>query len=318
MRLEHIGIAVRDIAGARETFSRLLGKSTYKIERVESEHVTTHFLWADGVKIELLEATNSDSVIQKFLDKRGEGLHHLAFNVDNLGETSKALADAGFEVLGSGKKDGADGKSIFFIHPRDTNGVLIECCERSAAGPVPIEQETSNGLDIARFGSDQNPTVIAIFDDVSLRKQPFYAQIVDRLEPTHHVVRIMLANSDVREIQKNPDTTVITPVSRLLSRVTLSPFCFLTIGPDAIHTAPAINLSAGRVEQWIHVAPPDGMLKIEAMPESVMHMIVSDTYDVHQKVSNSSSFYVLPSVAMRPDRPETDALTPLIKSLLPS
>ncbi len=128
MRLEHVGIAVKDIEHALKTFEALLGTAAYKSEHVDSEQVMTHFFDADGIKIELLEATDPDSVIARFVEKRGPGIHHLAFHVDDLAATRTRMEDLGFRVIGDGEKAGADGKRILFLHPKDTGGVLIECC----------------------------------------------------------------------------------------------------------------------------------------------------------------------------------------------
>jgi methylmalonyl-CoA/ethylmalonyl-CoA epimerase len=128
-RLEHIGIAVKDIKSANILFSELLGRSAYKIEEVESEGVRTSFFDLAGVKIELLEATRADSPIARFIEKRGEGIHHLAFEVKDIENSIKEYQERGFELVNTKAKDGADNKSIAFLHPKSTNGVLIELCE---------------------------------------------------------------------------------------------------------------------------------------------------------------------------------------------
>jgi methylmalonyl-CoA/ethylmalonyl-CoA epimerase len=128
-KLEHIGIAVKNIEAANKLFSELLGKAQYKVEEVESEGVKTSFFELSGVKIELLEATRPDSPIAKFIEKRGEGIHHLAFEVKDLGSSIEAYRGKGFEPIGNGPKKGADNKMICFLHPKTTVGVLIELCE---------------------------------------------------------------------------------------------------------------------------------------------------------------------------------------------
>lgn len=127
--IEHIGIAVRDIEQAKHTFAQLLGTKFYKEETVESEGVTTVFFRVGEVKIELLQATNSDSPIAKFIDKRGEGIHHIAFDVDSVNEKAESLKADGFRVLNDDARDGADNKLINFIHPKSTHGVLVEMCQ---------------------------------------------------------------------------------------------------------------------------------------------------------------------------------------------
>jgi methylmalonyl-CoA/ethylmalonyl-CoA epimerase len=128
-KLEHIGIAVRDLSKANKLFARLFGREHYKIEKVETEGVSTSFFEIGGVKIELLEATNSASPIANFIDKRGEGIHHLAFEVSDIEQALKKYADLGFEIVNREARRGADNKLIFFLHPKSTNGVLIELCQ---------------------------------------------------------------------------------------------------------------------------------------------------------------------------------------------
>lgn len=132
-KLEHIGIAVRNLEEANELFARLLGKAHYKIEEVESEGVRTSFFEVGSVKIELLEATRADSPVAKFLEKRGEGIHHLAFEVKNIEQKMENCRAMGFELIGGSPKQGADNKRICFLHPKSTNGVLIELCQENPA-----------------------------------------------------------------------------------------------------------------------------------------------------------------------------------------
>jgi methylmalonyl-CoA/ethylmalonyl-CoA epimerase len=128
-KLEHIGIAVKDLEASERLFSLLLNTTPYKREEVESEGVLTSFFLVGNVKIELLAATRADSAIAKFIEKRGEGLHHLAFDVDNAEEKMETLRSAGFEWINNEPKDGADLKRIAFLHPKSTNGVLTEICQ---------------------------------------------------------------------------------------------------------------------------------------------------------------------------------------------
>lgn len=128
-KIEHIGIAVKDMKAANQLFSKLLGKEPYKIEEVASEGVRTSFFDVGGVKIELLEATNSDSPIAKFIEKKGEGVHHMAFAVDDIEKSIAARVKEGFTVINDKPKNGADNKIIAFLHPKSTNGVLVELCQ---------------------------------------------------------------------------------------------------------------------------------------------------------------------------------------------
>lgn len=133
-KLEHIGIAVKDLQKANALFEKLLGKAHYKIEEVKSEGVRTSFFEVNGVKIELLEASAPDSPIAKFIDKRGEGIHHLAFEVNNLTEAIADYKQQGFEPIHAEPKKGADNKMICFLHPKSTGGVLVELCQDASTG----------------------------------------------------------------------------------------------------------------------------------------------------------------------------------------
>lgn len=128
-KIEHIGIAVKDLNKSNELFSKLFGKTHYKIEEVASEGVNTSFFQIGNNKIELLEATNNDSPIAKFIEKKGEGIHHIAFDVDDIEAEIKRLEEEGFIVLNKTPKLGADNKLVAFLHPKSANGVLIELCQ---------------------------------------------------------------------------------------------------------------------------------------------------------------------------------------------
>ncbi len=128
-KVEHIGIAVPNIDEANQLFEALLGQSPYKEERVESEGVHTSFFIEDHTKIELLGATRKDSPIAKFIDRKGPGMHHIAFAVDDIYAEMKRLREAGFELLNEKPKKGADNKLICFVHPRSAGGILVELCQ---------------------------------------------------------------------------------------------------------------------------------------------------------------------------------------------
>lgn len=128
-KIEHIGIAVKNISQSNELFKKLFGKEHYKVEAVASEGVSTSFFMLGETKIELLEATSDNSAIAKFIEKKGEGIHHIAYEVDNLDEEMVRLKQEGFELINQTAKDGADNKRICFLHPKTTNGVLVELCE---------------------------------------------------------------------------------------------------------------------------------------------------------------------------------------------
>ena len=129
MKLEHIGIAVRDLEKSNKLFSALFNQEPYKSEQVESEGVITVFYKTGETKIELLQATKPDSAIAKYIDKKGEGIHHLAFEVEDIDTEIERLQKEGFELINKTPKDGADNKRIAFLHPKSANGVLIEICQ---------------------------------------------------------------------------------------------------------------------------------------------------------------------------------------------
>lgn len=128
-KIEHIGIAVTDIKKSNELFSKLFGIAPYKSETVESEGVTTSFFKTGENKIELLAALNAESPVAKFISKRGEGVHHIAFEVEDIRAEMKRLQSEGFILLNEEPKKGADNKLVCFLHPKSSNGVLIELCQ---------------------------------------------------------------------------------------------------------------------------------------------------------------------------------------------
>ena len=128
-KIEHIGIAVKNIEQANAVYERLLGVPPYKMEKVASEGVNTSFFETGESKIELLQASNPDSAIAKFIAKKGEGIHHVAFGVTDIRAEMSRLSKAGFILLNDEPKRGADNKLVCFIHPKNTMGVLIELCQ---------------------------------------------------------------------------------------------------------------------------------------------------------------------------------------------
>jgi methylmalonyl-CoA/ethylmalonyl-CoA epimerase len=128
-KIEHIGIAVKSLENANKLFASLFGVENYKIEKVESENVATSFFKIGENKIELLEATSPESAISKFIEKKGEGVHHIAFEVENIYAEIERLKKEGFQLIHETPKKGADNKLICFLHPKSTNGVLIELCQ---------------------------------------------------------------------------------------------------------------------------------------------------------------------------------------------
>jgi methylmalonyl-CoA/ethylmalonyl-CoA epimerase len=128
-KIEHIGIAVKDLQASNKIFEDLLGVAPYKEEAVESEHVITSFFQVGESKIELLQATSADSAIAKFLEKNKEGIHHIAFDVEDIKVEIERLKNKGYTMIHDVPKDGADGKIIAFLHPKSSNSVLVELCQ---------------------------------------------------------------------------------------------------------------------------------------------------------------------------------------------
>lgn len=128
-KIEHLGIAVKDLTTSNKLFEQLLGTAPYKSEEVASENVITSFFKAGENKIELLQATHPDSAIAKYIEKKGEGIHHVAFDVEDIHAEMERLKGEGFIFINETPKDGADNKLIAFLHPKSTNGMLVELCQ---------------------------------------------------------------------------------------------------------------------------------------------------------------------------------------------
>ncbi|MGV6831816.1 MAG: methylmalonyl-CoA epimerase [bacterium] len=128
-KIEHIGIAVKDLEKSNALFESLLGRPPYKSETVESEGVATSFFMSGPNKVELLQALHAESPIAKFIEKKGEGIHHIAFDVDDIYKEIERLKSEGFRMIHEEPKNGADNKLIAFLHPKSTNGVLVELCQ---------------------------------------------------------------------------------------------------------------------------------------------------------------------------------------------
>ena len=128
-KIEHIGIAVKDLETSNKVFEALFGESNYKTELIESEHVLTSFFRSGPNKIELLQATDKSGPIAKFIEKKGEGIHHIAFAVDDINSEIRRLTKEGFVLINETPKKGADNKLVVFLHPKSTNGVLVELCQ---------------------------------------------------------------------------------------------------------------------------------------------------------------------------------------------
>jgi methylmalonyl-CoA/ethylmalonyl-CoA epimerase len=133
LKIEHIGIAVKELSVSIPLFEKLLNSGCYKTEKVESEQVNTAFFQKGDTKIELLESSNNEGIITKFIDKKGEGIHHIAFEVEDIEAEMERLKAEGFTLLNEKPKPGADNKLVCFLHPKETNSVLIELCMENKA-----------------------------------------------------------------------------------------------------------------------------------------------------------------------------------------
>ena len=134
--IEHIGIAVKDLTHSSDLYRRLLGYESYKTEEVKSENVITEFFRIGESKIELVQASSGESAISSFIEKKGEGIHHIAFAVENIIEEMARLKTQGFQLLSDQPKKGADNKWVCFVHPKTAGGVLVELCQEMKAGEM--------------------------------------------------------------------------------------------------------------------------------------------------------------------------------------
>jgi len=190
--LDHIGIAVDDAAGVVEQLRDLLGIVPYKKETVRGQQVRTHFLDAGSAKLELLEALADESPVRRFLDRRGEGLHHVAFEVDDLPATMGRLRDAGFDLLSETPQAGADDKQIAFVHPTQTHGVLVEFCESTKPDWTPRTVPRHDGhLAVFERGVRDRPSLLVLHGAAGTTRHDA-APLIRQLESSFHVVGIDL------------------------------------------------------------------------------------------------------------------------------
>ena len=189
-RLDHIGIAVRDAAESAALFEALLGAVPYKQEEVPGEGVRTHFISAGAAKLELLEALGDDSPVARYLERRGEGLHHLAFEVGDIDEAFRRLKARGFTLLSEAPARGADDKYIFFLHPKETGGVLVEFCQSAAPSLQSVDVPTSHG-DVAVYveGSPQHPPLL-LLHGIAGSTEMETAPLLRRMAETHYTIAL--------------------------------------------------------------------------------------------------------------------------------
>ena len=188
--IDHLGIAVQDIEAVTTFFAKLFRALPYKTEEVEAQGVRTHFIRAGSTKIELLESISSDSPVARYLEKRGEGIHHVAFEVPNIRSAWKHAKSLGYEPLGEGPSEGADNKLIFFLHPRQTHGMLIEFCQsqRVPLDPVLISAEGGR-LAVYELGEATGPPVVILHGAAGCTTMET-ERITHRLSSHYHVLAL--------------------------------------------------------------------------------------------------------------------------------
>jgi methylmalonyl-CoA epimerase len=192
-RVEHIGIAVNDVDAVVETFRKLLNREPYKAETVTEQQVRTYFLAAETTKLERLEALSDDSPVQRVLDRRGEGLHPIAFEVPDLETTMQRLRDAGFELLSETPQAGADDKQIVFVHPKQTHGVLVEFCESVPPSWSAHQVPRHDGhLSVFERGKRDRPSLLVLHGAAGCTRSET-APLMRRLESAFHVVGLDLS-----------------------------------------------------------------------------------------------------------------------------
>lgn len=207
-RLEHIGIAVDDVTAVVRCFDELLNVQPYKTETVSAQQVRTHFLDADTAKLELLESLEEDSAVRRFLDHQGEGLHHLAFEVHDAAATMDRLRKAGFRLLSDTPQPGADEKQIFFVHPKDTHGVLVEFCETTSPKWSPQRVPRGDGhVALYEKGDPSRPSVLFLHGAGGSTRLDT-APLMRRLESSFHVVGLDLTGHGETSFPSNEELTM--------------------------------------------------------------------------------------------------------------
>lgn len=207
-RLEHIGIAVDDLEAVVECFRDLLGARPYRAETVAEQGVRTHFLDAETTKLELLEALDDDAPVQRFLDNRGEGIHHVAFEVSNLEATMDRLRTAGYDLLSDTPQPGADDKQIAFVHPTQTHGVLVEFCESVPPSWSPVEVPRHDGhLSVFERGDRDRPSLLLLHGAAGCTLFET-APLMRRLESAFHLVGVDLSGHGTSAFPASDDLSL--------------------------------------------------------------------------------------------------------------
>lgn len=234
--LEHVGLAVRDAAAVRHLFESLAELRVYKSERVPREGVETHFLSVGCAKLELLAALGSDSPVARFLEKRGEGLHHLAFEVADIKEHMRLVRSLGFTPLTEEAHPGADDKLIFFLHPKETAGILLEFCESQ---PIPLADTTvlHQGERFAfRERGDRTRSSVVVIPGIGAGSSVDMPALVRHLEPHFHVIALHIPDRQaVMARASGPDLVFSVLDARSVSRAHV--FGYGAGGHVALHCA---------------------------------------------------------------------------------
>jgi methylmalonyl-CoA epimerase len=268
-KLEHVAIAITD-PGLADVFEGLLGQPVYKIEDVPSEHVTTYFIKAGSSKLELVSPTSGASPVQRFLDKRGPGLHHIAFEIRDIDQAFQRALHRGLRLASNAVVEGADGKRVFFVHPAAAGGVLIEFCEASrpvgTAARMPIGGTDYPVRTSGRKGAD--PLLIL----ATTRDLAFAESLLAHFEPTHHVTMV------IEDGAANPGETGSLPASfDDLAAAGFSADAVISFGSlgATLFEADSPNFLPRRSALF---APPADLLRSETLPPGLL-LIVKEPVD---------------------------------------
>ena len=302
MKLEHIGIAVDDAPATTQIYADLLGHQPYKTETVAREGVRTHFIAAGAAKLELLEALGPDSPVAKHLAKRGPGLHHLAFEVDDVDAHFERMQALGYTPLSEAPRPGADGKRIFFLHPRQTAGVLVEFC---GATPTPFTLLEGDIDGAVALGDPEAPALLVLPPpDTALSAcEP----LLRALEPYAHVLALDAAD-------RTTTRDLAADAADLLASQTTEAAHVLALGAAA--EAVAHDALAGRTSRRILVAPA------AAAPGAAPTLVVlpagaADTSSLMAAFEEvDATVAVLPGVTPVPGPADLAVLVPVVRTHL--
>jgi methylmalonyl-CoA epimerase len=268
--VEHIGIAVKDSAEVARTFERLIGSSPYKSESVEREGVETTFIDGGSTKLELVESTSSDSAVGRFLDRRGEGLHHIAIEVDDIEREIDRVRSAGFAVLSDTPVDGADGKRVFFVHPRDCHGVLVEFCQQvRSTWTLEDVRLAETTVRLYTAGDESKPCVLLIHDEGSSAAAD-YASMLPTLERVAFVVAFDApgqAGAERRDDSRGFEEEVRLVAGEILDR--FAPQGLAHVVGSGVSTLIAVELASERKDRLSRITLID---PIQTVVGRVQHL----------------------------------------------